>query len=79
MEGVTRIVERLIAAEMAASFGLIFDGWSHASEHFIAVFACYEVDGVMKTPSCAWPPYSTRSTRISLLAALRVPSRYAVP
>ncbi|KAG6962144.1 hypothetical protein JG688_00008759 [Phytophthora aleatoria] len=24
--------------------------WSHASEHFVAVFACYEVDGVMKTP-----------------------------
>uniref|UniRef100_H3GY50 Uncharacterized protein n=1 Tax=Phytophthora ramorum TaxID=164328 RepID=H3GY50_PHYRM len=56
MEGVTRVVERLIAAEMPASFGLIFDGWSHASEHFIAVFACYEVDGVMKTPLLCMAP-----------------------
>ncbi|KAE8963409.1 hypothetical protein PR003_g28519 [Phytophthora rubi] len=35
---------------MAARFGHIFDGWNHASEHFIDVFACYEVDGVIKTP-----------------------------
>ncbi|KAE8885122.1 hypothetical protein PF003_g30866 [Phytophthora fragariae] len=56
MEGLTRIVERLIAAEMPARFGLIFDGWSHASEHFIAVFACYEVDGVMKTPLLCMAP-----------------------
>ncbi|POM60379.1 LOW QUALITY PROTEIN: hypothetical protein PHPALM_30778 [Phytophthora palmivora] len=50
MEGVTRIAEHLITAEMLTIFGLIFDGWSHASGRFIAVFACYEVDCVMKTP-----------------------------
>ncbi|POM62670.1 hypothetical protein PHPALM_28143 [Phytophthora palmivora] len=56
MEEVTRIVERLIAAEMPARFGVIFDGWGHASEHFIAVFACYEVDGVMKAPLLCMAP-----------------------
>ncbi|GMF47663.1 unnamed protein product [Phytophthora fragariaefolia] len=41
---------------MPARFGLIFDGWSHASEHFIAVFAYYEVDGVMKSPLMCMTP-----------------------
>ncbi|KUG02223.1 hypothetical protein AM587_10000365 [Phytophthora nicotianae] len=50
MESLTRIVERCIAAELPERFGLILDGWSHASEHFLAVFACYEVRGVTKTP-----------------------------
>ncbi|KAF1783826.1 hypothetical protein GQ600_25382 [Phytophthora cactorum] len=36
MESLTRIVERYIAAEMPERFGLILDGWSHASEHFVA-------------------------------------------
>ncbi|KAF1775767.1 hypothetical protein GQ600_20211 [Phytophthora cactorum] len=42
MESLARIVERYIAAEMLERLGLILDGWSHASEHFVAVFACYE-------------------------------------
>ncbi|OWY90142.1 hypothetical protein PHMEG_00041863 [Phytophthora megakarya] len=40
MDRLTRAIERTIAAEMPDQFGLIFDGWSHASEHFVAVFAC---------------------------------------
>ncbi|KAG6963735.1 hypothetical protein JG688_00008029, partial [Phytophthora aleatoria] len=40
MDAVTRAVERSIAAELPERFGLVFDGWSHDSEHFIAVFAC---------------------------------------
>ncbi|POM81029.1 LOW QUALITY PROTEIN: Hypothetical protein PHPALM_1062 [Phytophthora palmivora] len=42
METVTRSVERSVAAEIPEKFGLIFDGWSHHSEHYVAVFACYE-------------------------------------
>ncbi|RLN84615.1 hypothetical protein BBJ28_00021286 [Nothophytophthora sp. Chile5] len=49
MERLTQIVERYIAAEMPERFGLILDGWSHASEHFLAVFACYEAGGKIKT------------------------------
>ncbi|KAG6951963.1 hypothetical protein JG688_00013496, partial [Phytophthora aleatoria] len=33
------------AAEMPERFGLVFDGWSHAAEHYVAVFAWYEVAG----------------------------------
>ncbi|ETP17863.1 hypothetical protein F441_07822, partial [Phytophthora nicotianae CJ01A1] len=56
MESLTRIVERCIAAELPERFGLILDGWSHASEHFLAVFACYKVRGVTKTPLLSMAP-----------------------
>ncbi|POM60916.1 hypothetical protein PHPALM_30161, partial [Phytophthora palmivora] len=42
MEAVTRAVERAIAVEMPEKFGIIFDGWSHDSENYIAVFACHQ-------------------------------------
>ncbi|KAG6972703.1 hypothetical protein JG688_00003876 [Phytophthora aleatoria] len=60
LESLTRIVERYIAAEMPEQVGLILDGWSHASEHFVAVFACYEVDGVMMTPLLCMAPLLNR-------------------
>ncbi|ETI57552.1 hypothetical protein F443_00161 [Phytophthora nicotianae P1569] len=55
MGSLTRSVKQVIAAEMPDRFGLIFDGWTHASEHYIAVYVRYEVDsntvdGVAKTP-----------------------------
>ncbi|OWZ02339.1 hypothetical protein PHMEG_00026113 [Phytophthora megakarya] len=58
MEDLTQIVERLIAAEMLAPFGLILDDWSHTSEHFIAFFAWYEEYDVMK-PLLSKAPYRT--------------------
>ncbi|ETP26378.1 hypothetical protein F441_00909 [Phytophthora nicotianae CJ01A1] len=56
MEGVTREVERKIAAELPARFGVMFDGWTHDSEHYVAWFACYEVNGVLVTPLLAMAP-----------------------
>ncbi|KAG3191495.1 hypothetical protein PC128_g10914 [Phytophthora cactorum] len=50
LEAVTRAVERSIVAEMPERFGLVFDGWSHASEHYVAVFAWYEVAGEVRCP-----------------------------
>ncbi|KAG3138350.1 hypothetical protein PC129_g17385 [Phytophthora cactorum] len=50
MDGVVMAVERSIASELPASFGIMLDGWTHASEHYVAVFACYEVNGSLKTP-----------------------------
>ncbi|KAG3121002.1 hypothetical protein PI125_g663 [Phytophthora idaei] len=41
---------------MLERLGLILDGWSHASEHFVAGFACYEGDVVMKTPLLCMAP-----------------------
>eukprot|EP00171_Calliarthron_tuberculosum_P022099 IDg22099t1 len=35
------LVERAVAAEMPEKFGLLFDGWSDGSVHFVAIFATY--------------------------------------
>ncbi|ETM97974.1 hypothetical protein PPTG_24770 [Phytophthora nicotianae INRA-310] len=56
MDSLTRVVERAIAAELPERFGLLFDGWAHASQHFIAVFACYDAGGVRKTPLLSMAP-----------------------
>ncbi|ETO63928.1 hypothetical protein F444_18438 [Phytophthora nicotianae P1976] len=34
----------------------MFDGWTHASEHYVAWFACDEVNGVLVTPLLAMAP-----------------------
>ncbi|KAE9065952.1 hypothetical protein PF002_g21004 [Phytophthora fragariae] len=46
MESVVKAVEKDIGEEMPMAFGLIIDGWTHGTEHFLAVYACYEsLDG----------------------------------
>ncbi|ETN06302.1 hypothetical protein PPTG_13659 [Phytophthora nicotianae INRA-310] len=42
MEDVTKAVERSIGLDMPTEFGLMFDGWSHGTEHYLAVYACYD-------------------------------------
>ncbi|EGZ08087.1 hypothetical protein PHYSODRAFT_288799 [Phytophthora sojae] len=56
MDGVVVAVERSIASELPARFGIMLDGWAHASEHYIAVFACYEVNGCPKTTLLSMAP-----------------------
>ncbi|KAG6955873.1 hypothetical protein JG688_00011706 [Phytophthora aleatoria] len=56
MDGVVMAVERSIASELPASFGIMLDGWTHASDHYLAVFACYEVNGSLKTPLLSMAP-----------------------
>ncbi|KAG2768914.1 hypothetical protein PC116_g7918 [Phytophthora cactorum] len=56
MEGAVLAVERSIVSEMPDIFGLILDGWTHLSEHYLAVFACYEVNGKVKTPLLCMAP-----------------------
>ncbi|KAG3009399.1 hypothetical protein JG687_00015976 [Phytophthora cactorum] len=56
MEGVTRLVEAAIGDELLDEFGLMLDGWSDASEHYVAVFAWYEPDGVAKTGLLSMEP-----------------------
>jgi len=56
MDGVMVAIERSIADELPAHFGLMFDGWTHASEHYTAVFACYEVGGCPKTTLLSMAP-----------------------
>ncbi|KAJ8540608.1 hypothetical protein ON010_g12618 [Phytophthora cinnamomi] len=62
MEAVTRSVERAIAVEMPVRFEIMFDGWSHDSEHYIAVFACYEVDGGMRCTLLCMAPLVNEET-----------------
>ncbi|EGZ22580.1 hypothetical protein PHYSODRAFT_285754 [Phytophthora sojae] len=56
MDGVVVAVERSIASKLPARFGIMLDGWTHASEHYIAVFACYEVNGCPKTTLLSMAP-----------------------
>ncbi|KAG3013890.1 hypothetical protein PC120_g13026 [Phytophthora cactorum] len=56
MEGVVLAVERSITSEMPDIFGLILDEWTHLFEHYLAVFACYEVNGKVKTPLLCMAP-----------------------
>ncbi|ETI56083.1 hypothetical protein F443_01335 [Phytophthora nicotianae P1569] len=62
LESVTRSVEGAIAADLPERFGIIFDGWSHASEHFIAVFAWYEVDEAIRCPLLSMAPLVNEET-----------------
>ncbi|KAG3203567.1 hypothetical protein PC128_g2509 [Phytophthora cactorum] len=41
---------------MPERFGLVFDGWSHALEHYVAVFARYEVAGEVRCPLLCMAP-----------------------
>jgi hypothetical protein len=50
MEGAAAKIGAALATEMGELFGLIFDGWSHASLHYIGIFAVYEVNGKRYQP-----------------------------
>ncbi|KAJ8523410.1 hypothetical protein ON010_g17570 [Phytophthora cinnamomi] len=56
MTSLTKAVERSIALEMLDRIGLIFDGWTHSSEHYITVYACYAVEGEVKFPMLCMAP-----------------------
>ncbi|KAG6944064.1 hypothetical protein JG688_00017290 [Phytophthora aleatoria] len=42
MEKVVKATQKSIGEEIPNEFGLILDGWTHGSEHYLAVFACFE-------------------------------------
>lgn len=48
------------------NFGIVYDGWSYESEHYLAIFATYIDDnGIVKTPmlSCSVPEDLDENTR----------------
>ena len=55
-------MEGKIRNEIPKRFGLIMDGWSHNSEHYLAVFGCYEVDGKPRYPLLAMAPIVNEPT-----------------
>ncbi|ETO83802.1 hypothetical protein F444_02246 [Phytophthora nicotianae P1976] len=56
MEGVTKAVEIKIGNEMPDKFGLLLDGWTHGTEHYLGVFACYETPSGPKYPLLSLAP-----------------------
>ncbi|ETM97739.1 hypothetical protein PPTG_20074 [Phytophthora nicotianae INRA-310] len=62
VEAVTHSVVRVIAEDIPERFGTIFDGCSHATEHFIAVFAWYEVNGEIRCPLLSMAPLVNEDT-----------------
>ncbi|ETV86037.1 hypothetical protein H257_02526 [Aphanomyces astaci] len=52
----TEVVEKEISKEIPDRFGIIFDGWTHNSEHYLAVFGSYEKDGVFEQPLLSLAP-----------------------
>ncbi|POM80132.1 Hypothetical protein PHPALM_2068 [Phytophthora palmivora] len=62
LENVTRHVEAAIKADMPKNYGLIIDGWSFNSEHYLAVFGCFEKAGVAHYPLLAMAPLVNSST-----------------
>ncbi|ETN20376.1 hypothetical protein PPTG_03398 [Phytophthora nicotianae INRA-310] len=56
MEGVTKAVEIKIGNEMPDKFGLLLDGWTHGTEHYLGVFACYETPSGPQYPLLSLAP-----------------------
>ncbi|GMG17930.1 unnamed protein product [Phytophthora fragariaefolia] len=74
MESVTRVVERLIGAEMPQKLGFILDGWSHGTEQYLAVYGCYETPDGPRYPLLSMAPVmqdeDVRLTAESHMAAI---------
>ncbi|ETL98754.1 hypothetical protein L917_04237 [Phytophthora nicotianae] len=62
LESVTRHVEVVIKADMPKRYGLISDGWSFNSEHYLAVFGCFEMAGTAQYPLPAMAPLMNSPT-----------------
>ena len=53
---VTQSVENVIASQIPDSFGIMIDGWSQGSDHYLAIFANYLHEDKCKTPLLAISP-----------------------
>jgi hypothetical protein len=52
----TKTVEGTITQSLPEYFGIILDGWSEGSTHYVAIFACYSEDSTAKYPLLAIAP-----------------------
>ena len=53
---VVQKVERRIAAVLPDKFGIVIDGWSQGSTHYVAIFAAFEESGELVMPLLAMTP-----------------------
>ncbi|ETI49231.1 hypothetical protein F443_06831 [Phytophthora nicotianae P1569] len=56
MENVAKAVEKKIGDKMPDKFGLLLDWWSHGTEHYLGVFACYETPSGPQYPLLSLAP-----------------------
>ncbi|RLN87487.1 hypothetical protein BBJ28_00025084 [Nothophytophthora sp. Chile5] len=56
MEGIAIKIGQKLEKELGKLFDLMFDGWTHAGVHYIAVFAVYEADGDLCVPLLGLSP-----------------------
>ncbi|KUF85786.1 Cellobiose dehydrogenase [Phytophthora nicotianae] len=54
MEGIAIKVGQQLEKELGELFGLMFDGWSHAGIHYVALFAVYEADAFLRVNRGMW-------------------------
>ncbi|KAG6962388.1 hypothetical protein JG687_00007164, partial [Phytophthora cactorum] len=50
IESLTKVVQGRVGIEVTYKFGLMLDGWTHGSEHYLAVFGCYEISAPPRHP-----------------------------
>ncbi|KAG6947031.1 hypothetical protein JG687_00016365 [Phytophthora cactorum] len=50
LKGLTVKVDHKLEKDLGTLFGQMFDGWSHAGVHYVAIFAVYEADGELRVP-----------------------------
>ncbi|EGZ10799.1 hypothetical protein PHYSODRAFT_337571 [Phytophthora sojae] len=59
LDGMVRLVQHVKASmrrELPGHFGMKLDDWSHNSEHYLAVFVCYELGGQPRCQLIAMAP-----------------------
>ncbi|KAG3098287.1 hypothetical protein PI124_g7850 [Phytophthora idaei] len=56
MELITKAAEKNIGEELPEDFGVILDDCTFGSEHYMAVYGCYERNGVCCCPHLSMAP-----------------------
>ena len=56
MQHVTSKIGAQLVTSMGDKFGLMFDGWSCGTLHFVGIYGVYEKDGALKQPLLAVSP-----------------------
>ena len=52
---VTVQVDKKIADALPSNFGIVVNGWSQQSEHFIGTFGCFQNEGFSEKPLLVFP------------------------
>ncbi|KAG2784829.1 hypothetical protein PC129_g13388 [Phytophthora cactorum] len=55
----------VIAEEMGIVFGVMYDGWTHGTMHFVAVYGLYVVGGQLRKPSLPRPRWTKEAKMLT--------------